>query len=85
MFCKGLLSCNNGFAIAQNLNSMQERNCFITLSATSKSIFRVTKGEVNMQLLIKKIMTIAENHRDMVTTLFADIWEMVMSEDRFDG
>ena len=31
---------------------------------------------------LKKIIAFAESHRDMVTTLFADIWEEVMSEGR---
>ena len=34
---------------------------------------------------LKKIMTFVENHRDMVTTLFADIWEKVMNEGKLDG
>lgn len=31
---------------------------------------------------LKKIITFAKSHRDMVTALFADIWEEVMNEER---
>ena len=83
-----LLNQDERFVIEQHLiQELEWPRVVFSFSERWKGEFtRAERTLVTYQATgLKKIMTFAENHRDMVTTLFADIWQKVMNKDKLDG